>query len=372
MPGTAERVNYAKGLEGVIAGETAISNVEGDIGRLSYRGVPIETLVEWDYEAVVWLVLFGTKPGDTDVAAMRAFLREEAALGAEDKGLLLNLPGNLHPMQMLQAAVPALDGSPQTTHLANIGEEARRGLVLVAKLPSLVASYHQLVLTGRMPAAASHETGLGNFLAQFNGGEPTAQAQAVLAKTQILQMEHSFNAGTFAARVVASTMAPVEAVLSAGVGALAGQLHGGADEAALREAQKVGSPAAAAGYVTDLLARKGKLMGMGHREYRKVDPRAKLLKPMAAALCRGTPIETQYLTLEALEAAFAREMAAKGKELWANVEFYKGAVFKALGVPEDYFTALFAMARAVGWLAHLLESRQDNRIIRPKALYVGL
>ena len=230
-------------------------------------------------------MLFGTEPSDVELAAMRAFLYEEVVLQSEDQGLLRSLPKNLHPMQML----PALSALPQTTNLSGLAQETRRGLVLVAKLPTLAASYRQLAQTGELPVVTFNRSGLGNFLAQFCAEEASAEAEAVFARTQILQMEHSFNAGTFAARVVASTMAPVEAVLSAGVGALAGQLHGGADEAALREAQKVGSPEAATAYVADLLARKGKLMGMGHREYRKVDPRAKLPKPTAAELCRGRP-----------------------------------------------------------------------------------
>ena len=349
----AESTVYAKGLEGVIAGETAISNVEGDFGRLTYRGVPIEALIELDYEAVAWLVLFGTEPDAAEQAALKEFLNEESVLAGSDRVLLTSMSTDLHAMQVLQAALPALVATPRTDRLRELDEEARRGLALVSKLPSLVAGYHRLSLENALPEHVPGGSSLGNFLTQFTGSAPSDASVAALTRTQILQIEHSFNAGTFAARVVSSTLAPVEAVLCAGVGALAGQLHGGADEAALREAQKVGNAAAAPTYVTDLLARKGKLMGMGHREYRKVDPRAKLLKPMA------------------VEAAFAGAMAKRGKELWANVEFYKGAVFKALGIPEEYFTALFAMARSIGWLAHFIESREDNRIIRPKALYVG-
>ena len=188
---------------------------------------------------------------------------------------------------------------------------------------------------------------------------------------QILQLEHSFNAGTCTCRVTASTLAPVESALSSAVGALYGKLHGGADEAALNEALKVGSPENAKAYVLDLLANKGRLMGMGHREYKKLDPRAALLKPMAETLCKGTKYENVFLTLKEIEKEFNAQMHKKGKEVWANLEFYKGPVNLAIGIPASYFTAGFAMARSVGWLAHFLESRQDNRIMRPSALYVG-
>lgn len=171
--------------------------------------------------------------------------------------------------------------------------------------------------------------------------------------------------------MVGSTLAPVDAVFSAAIGALFGILHGGADQAALKDAKLVGSPENAEHYTDQLFADKALLMGMGHREYRTVDPRASILKPIAKALCLDSDYENEYLTLAALEAAFNSRMKAKGKEVWANVKFFKGAVYEAIGIPEDYFTALFAMSRCVGWLAHFVECRSDSKIIRPKAQYIG-
>jgi citrate synthase len=184
-------------------------------------------------------------------------------------------------------------------------------------------------------------------------------------------MEHSFNAGTFAARVAASTLASSDAVFGAAIGTLSGVLHGGADEAALRYARSVGRPEAVPAALDKLLSDGGKLMGMGHREYRTVDPRATILKPMAAALCRNTDSDITYQTLAALEANFGDRMTRKGKLVKANLEFYKGVVYEALGISVENFTAVFALTRGVGWLAHLIESRVDNRIIRPSAAYVG-
>ena len=150
-----------------------------------------------------------------------------------------------------------------------------------------------------------------------------------------------------------------------------GVLHGGADEAALNDAKRVGSPDAAVQFIDELLESKGKLMGMGHREYRTVDPRSLILKPMAERLCQGTEHENVFKTLEALELEFNRRMNLKGKDIWANVEFYKGAVYEALGIPSNYFTSMFTMSRMVGWLAHFIEGRKGNKIIRPKANYIG-
>lgn len=363
-------MNYSKGLEGVVAGETAISNVEGDIGRLSYRGYAIEDLVGLDYASVMWLVLFGELPADSEREALETFLAEHGDLSQAEVEVLARLPHDLHPMRVLQAMVPLLDVDRDITFGA-MNEEGAPGLQIVARMPSLIATFRQLAIGNEEPAFDEVAPYLENFLMMFTGEKPSRDHVEILKVVQVLQMEHSFNAGTFTGRVVASTLAPVDAVISAAIGALFGILHGGADEAALNDAKRVGSPEAAQAWVKDLLARKGRLMGMGHREYRKVDPRAVILKPMAARLCENTRFQNLFDTLAALEIAFNGEMQAKGKEVWANLEFYKGAVYEPIGIPSNYFTAVFAMSRCVGWLAHFIESRADNKIIRPKAAYVG-
>ena len=203
----------------------------------------------------------------------------------------------------------------------------------------------------------------------FHGKAPTDEQRRMLDAAQILQMEHSFNAGTFAGRVCASTLAPIQSCISASIGTLFGKLHGGADQAALEMAMAIGSSDAAANYVADALARGEKIMGMGHREYRTVDPRAKLLKPMAVTLCREPDSKQLLATLVAVEEACQAAFSVRGKEIWANVEFYKGAVFHSLGIPSQNFTAMFAMARVYGYIAHFLEFKRESRLIRPRARY---
>ncbi|MFT6433381.1 MAG: citrate synthase [Candidatus Azotimanducaceae bacterium] len=362
-------MSFSKGLEGVVVDETAVSNVEGDIGRLTYRGYPIEALVAEEYVAVVWLVLFGELPNDAQRVGLEEYLAEHGALNEADLNLLRGVDKASHPMEMLQGMIPLLRLVNKT--YAETGLEVSHGLQIVAKIPMLIAAYHRLQ-EGLEPASFKRELSyLGNFLFMFNGEPADAKSIDVLKVAQILQMEHSFNAGTFASKCVSSTLASIKAVMAAGVGALSGELHGGADEAAVLTAREVGRPDDAHEYVANLLAKKGKLMGMGHREYKVVDPRAVILKPMAKSLCEGTSAENLYATLEALELEFNAEMNRRGKDIWANVEYYKGAVFVALGIPAENFTALFAMARSVGWLAHFVEDRQDNRIFRPKAHYTG-
>lgn len=354
-------MTYAKGLEGVIAGETAISHVEGDVGRLSYRGVDINELINWPYFDVVSLVLSGERTmSDSDQALLMA-----GQLSSRERALLESLGAEHHPMRVLQGMIPLLD--PFTGE----ADSMAHGLAIIAKIPTLIATYRAQQLNEGDPTYDKDTDYLENYLQMFTNKKVSADAMNVLKTVQILQLEHSYNAGTFTALVAASTLAPVDSVLSAGVGALFGKLHGGADEAALLDAKSVGGPDAAEAFVDDLLARKGKLMGMGHREYRLVDPRAKILKPLAKSFCEGTEHEVTYNTLDAMEIAFNKRMQEKGKDVWANLEFYKGPAYEALGIPAEYFTATFAMSRAVGWLAHFLESRADNRIIRPKAAYIG-
>lgn len=365
-------VEFSKGLEGVIADETSISNVEGDIGRLSYRGYPIEQLVTLSFTRVVWLVLFGELASDEQEQTLEAFLQANGELSSTEQACLTSLPRDLHSMKMLQSLIPTLDTTSKgEKNLPFKNKEGYQGLVIVAKIPSLLASFYRLQQGDSLPSFDSTKPYLNNFLSMFHAKDASSEHVRCLEMLQILQLEHSFNAGTFTCRVAASTLAPVESALSSAVGALYGKLHGGADEAALNEAIKVGAPENAKAYVLDLLANKGRLMGMGHREYKKLDPRAAILKPMAAELCQGTETENVFLTLKEIEKEFNEQMQLKGKEVWANLEFYKGPVNLAVGIPASYFTAGFAMSRSVGWLAHFLESREDNKIMRPSALYTG-
>lgn len=363
-------MEYSPGLEGIVAAETAISNVEGDIGRLSYRGYVIEELVNLPYLSVMWLVLFGELPTDEEQADLDAFIKAHSKLKDSELLLLRQLPAGLHPMRMLQGMIPLLDIG-EGFIFENLDAEASKGLQILARVPSLIASFHHIQSGSPIPEGDNSRSYLGNFLSVFAGREVSAEHESILKVVQILQMEHSLNVGTFTSRVVSSSLAPVDSAFSAAIGALFGVLHGGADEAALNVAKSVGSPENAEQFIDDLLEQKGKLMGMGHREYKKIDPRSVILKPMAEELCRGSEHENVFLTLVALETVFNDRMKRKGKDIWANLEFYKGAVYEAIGIPSNYFTSVFAMSRMAGWLAHFIESRLDNKLIRPKASYIG-
>jgi citrate synthase len=360
---------YSSDLAGIIVGETAISDVQGDIGLLSYRGIDIKDLVGVPFLHVVWMVLFGEWPNEQEKSRLKAFMCRHTRLSHAEINLLQQVSRDLHPMLMLQGLVPLL--TPPGEETLEVGRDAEHGLFLAAKVSALVAAHHRLSqskgILQPVPGKLFHE----NFLTMFHGTAPTQEQRHMLDAAQILQMEHSFNCGTFAGRVCASSLAPIQSCISASIGTLFGKLHGGADQAALEMAMAIGSPEKAEAYVRDCLANKEKIMGMGHREYRTVDPRAKILKPMAVELCQDAESKNLLATLVAVEEACQREFADKGKEIWANVEFYKGAVFHSLGIPAHYFTAMFAMSRVYGYIAHFLEFRRDSRLIRPRARYTG-
>ena len=366
---TTEQTVFSNDLAGVVVGETAISDVQGDIGLLSYRGIDVNDLVGVPFLHVVWMVLFGDWPNAQEKSRLKAFMCLHTRLTYTEIDLLQHVSRDLHPMLMLQGLVPLLKLPEEQT--LEIDQDAEQGLFLAAKISALVAAHHRLAqskaILPPIPGRLFHE----NFLNMFHGSAPTQEQRRMLDAAQILQMEHSFNCGTFAGRVCASTLAPIQSCISASIGTLFGKLHGGADQAALEMAMEIGSPDKAEAYVKHCLANKVKIMGMGHREYRTVDPRAKVLKPMAVELCQDAQSKNLLATLVAVEEACQREFAENGKEIWANVEFYKGAVFHSMGIPSHYFTAMFAMSRVYGYIAHFLEFRQDNRLIRPRALYTG-
>ena len=376
------------GLAQVEVGETAISLVEGDLGRLSYRGVTIEELVEWSFTRVVHLVLTGEPASEPILSEFENALFQARALTTAEVDMAIHLAAmsHVHPMQALQSMTPAFDTSAAERIFPMFDADVARGLVIAAKIPNLIALLRNLRTkrwsgdAQRLMRRVSEDYGTNNlnaiFLHHLSSAGPTQELPPghleAFTATQILQVEHSFNASAFAARVVASTLSPIPNVLAAAFGTLHGRLHGGADQAALQTALNVGSAECAAAFVDKCLQNGDKVMGMGHREYRVVDPRAIFLKNCARTLSKGTEHQNSFETLQAIEARFTERMQEKGKPLHANLEFYKGIVYSVLGLSPDYFTTGFSMARVYGYLAHFQESRVNNVLIRPGVKYVGI
>jgi citrate synthase len=364
-------VDIKKGLEGVVVDSTSISLVDGDAGRLYYRGHAIEKLVKSPFSAVAHLVVFGELPDASQLQAFEDFLWDAGRLPADLAAALERLARlGGHPMATLQALMPLMASAPPARKIGRT-EDEQEALVVAARLPAAHAMLAAL-RAGREPAVYPATRRYGErFLELLHNRRPSEKEISIFESTQILQIDHSFNASTFTARVVTSTLAPPASALAAAMGSLYGPLHGAADQGALEMAEEVGGPDRAAGFVADCLA-KGKLvMGMGHREYRVVDPRSKIVKVLAEEIASTTREKRLIETLKAVDEAFVEQTAHKKRSLRANLEFYKGVVYLALGLPKEFFTATFAIARIFGWSAHIVEQRKDNRIVRPSANYIG-
>jgi citrate synthase len=364
-------VDIKKGLEGVVVDSTSISLVDGEAGRLYYRGHAIEKLVKSPFAAVAHLVVFGELP---DASQLEEFEDSLWDAGRLPTGLAtalehLALLGG-HPMATLQALMPLMASAPPARKIGR-SEDEQESLVVAARLPTAHAMLVAM-RAGREPTPYPETRRYGErFLQLLHNRRPTEKEVGIFESTQILQIDHSFNASTFTARVVTSTLAPPACALAAAMGSLYGPLHGAADQGALEMAEEVGGPGRAADFVAECLAKGRLVMGMGHREYRVVDPRSKIVKVLAEEIA-SKPHEKQLIeTLKAVDEAFVAQTAHKKRSLRANLEFYKGVVYLALGLPKEFFTATFAIARIFGWSAHIVEQRKDNRIVRPSANYIG-
>jgi citrate synthase len=364
-------VDIKKGLEGVVVDSTSISLVDGDAGRLYYRGLPIEKLVQHPFAAVAHLVVFGDLPDAARRQKFEDFLWSAGRLPAELAGTIQKLSQlHGHPMATLQAAMPLMAFSPPAEVFGRTDDE-QEALVVAARLPTA----HAMLLAlraGRTPTVYPATRRYGErFLQLLHDRAPSEKQVRIFEQTQILQIDHSFNASTFTARVVTSTLAPPASALAAAMGSLYGPLHGAADQGALEMAQEVGDPKRAADFVAETLGSGRLVMGMGHREYRVVDPRSRIVKKLAEEIASTADERRLIETLKAVDEAFVAQTAQKKRSLRANLEFYKGVVYLALGLPKEFFTATFAAARIFGWSAHVVEQRKDNRIVRPSANYIG-
>jgi citrate synthase len=361
------------GLEGVVVGETVLSNVEGEAGRLTYRGYDIHDLAEnASFEEVVHLLLFGQLPTHQELIDLTAGLAARRPLPSGLLAMLHAVPRDAWPMDVLRTAVSAIsqfiphrpDGSHETS--------VETAIDLIAKFPTIVAAWDRM-RRGLEPIAPDPKLSTAaNFLFMRTGELPIPEAEEALDTYFVLLADHSFNASTFSARVTASTGADIYCAVTSAVSTLAGDLHGGAPSKVMVHLEEIGLPEKAEPYVRDLLARHEKIMGMGHREYKIRDPRAAQLEQMAKNLTLKSHTKW-YLIARALEDAADKVLREQkpGKRIYANVEFYTAPTLSSLGIPSDEFTCMFACGRIAGWTAHVLEQFAHNRLIRPQATYIG-
>ncbi|OGS61357.1 MAG: citrate synthase [Euryarchaeota archaeon RBG_19FT_COMBO_69_17] len=359
-----------RGLDDIYVKETSICLVDGDRGRLVYRGFDIRDLAQHsNFEETVFILVHGRLPTREEYDMLRKGLAESRAITPDLVRLLRRMPPDAPPMDVLRTAVSYMSNfDPERddpTRTANMRKAQR----LVAKFPTIVAAHHR-IREGKRPLAPNPRLGIAeDFLRMVTGKRPDPLSARIMDVALILHADHSMNASAFAAIVAASTLADLYSAIVAAIATLKGPLHGGANEAALRTMLLVGKPENAERYVLDTLANRGKIFGFGHRVYRTYDPRALILREYARQLSEKRGQEDLFRIAEILQEVTVREL--KAKQIYPNVDFYSGLVYHLLGLPMDLFTPIFAVSRVSGWTAHVIEYWDDNRLVRPLDYYVG-
>jgi len=354
------------GLEGVVATTSAVSSIIN--GVLTYKGYDIDDLAEKStFEEVVYLLWNDKLPNLSELEAFKKELFEEMTVPSEIFEQIKSFPlQGVHPMGVLRSAVSALglydSEADEMTEAAN----KRKALRLQAKLPTIVAGFSR-IRDGKDPVAPRNDLSFaGNFLYMLFDREPNSIEIEAFNKALILHADHELNASTFTARVCVATLSDVYSGITAAISALKGPLHGGANEQVMKMLSGIGSVDQVEPYLEKAFANKEKIMGFGHRVYKNGDPRAKHLKEMSRQLTKISGEPKWYDMSVKME-----EIVAKEKGLLPNVDFYSGSMYHSMGISRDIFTPIFAISRVSGWLAHILEQYANNRLIRPRAEYVG-
>lgn len=361
-----------KGMAGSTVADTYLSRVDGLNGELIYRGYNILELgVKASFEEVVYLLWNGELPNEAELAAFKAKMAAKRALPEAAKVILTHFPKNAHPMAVLRTVVSylgALDDDAENISLESSREKAE---LLTAVTPTIVAAFER-IRQGKEPIEPRTDLDhAANFLYMLSGEEPSAEATDAVDAYLVLLADHGFNASTFASRVTTGTLSDMYSAVTSGLGTLKGSAHGGANQKAMEQfisADKRGDTDA---WYQETRANGQRIMGIGHRVYKAADPRGTILKPLAKKLAASSG-ESKWVDIaERIDENSRNDDYFVSRNLFANVDFYSAVVLYTLGIPFDQFTCLFAMSRMAGWTAHVIEQVADNRLIRPKAQYVG-
>ena len=354
-------------LSGVAVAQTSLCSIDAERGILRYRGYDIADLAERaTYEETAYLLLEGELPSGGQLEAFRDELAAARELPRSVAAIVDGYALDASAMETLRTAVSALSFDDPDEAAIDRESERRKAVELIARVPTIVSRYHR---RRQRLAAVPPDPSLDyaeSFLTMLRGETPTEEEVRAFDVAMILHAEHELNASTFTARVVAGTHADMHSAVTAAVAALKGPIHGGANEAAMRFFEEVGSPERAADAVRERFARKQTVFGFGHPVYVTTDPRARILKQLSESFSHDGGEPNWYAITEATERAVQEQ-----KGLWPNVDLYSGSLYRYLGIPNDLFTPLFAASRVVGWCAHVLEQHADNKIIRPAAEYIG-
>ncbi len=355
------------GLEDVIAGESGICYIDGAKGILAYRGYNIHELAtNSTFEETCHLLWFGRLPNQAELEDTSKKLTVSRPIPSEVIQAMRVMPRTALPMEVLRTAVSMLSMHDKEAEDMSAEANLRKAIRLTAQAATIVTAFHR-IRGGQEPVAPRADLShAANFAYMLNGTEPNETMIRALDIALILHADHELNASTFAGRVTAATLSDIYSAVTSAIGALKGPLHGGANEAVMRMLQKIGDPSKVEAFVHDIFAQKKKISGFGHRVYHTEDPRATHLRRMSKELCERAGQPKWYEMSIKIE-----EIVKSEKKLNANVDFYSASTYHVIGMPIDLFTPFFAVSRMSGWTAHILEQYSNNRLIRPRAEYIG-
>jgi citrate synthase len=358
----------SKGLEGIVANSTGLSDVLGEKGQLIYAGYDINELAgKVSYEEIVHLLWHGHLPNRNELTALEHNLRTRRDLPQGVINFIETAPKKSNPMDVIRTAVSMLGlYDTELEEDINVDKNRIRALHITAKIGVIAAYFHRARHGKTLPPVREDLGEAAHFLYLLNGEEPKPEAVKTLDVAFVLHADHGMNASTFAARVTIATLTDMYSAITSAIGTLKGPLHGGANEGVIHMLEEIGSEEKVVAYVNDQLAQKKKIMGIGHRVYKVLDPRAPHLRDMAIRLTDELG-DAKWIRMSEKIAAMMKEK----KGLNANVDFYSATVYYSLGIPTDMFTPVFAIARTAGWTAHVLEQLADNRLYRPLSEYTG-
>ena len=359
----------AKGLEGIVANSTSLSDVLGEKGVLIYAGYDINELAgKATYEEIVYLLWHGELPNRWQLDELKAQLSSERELPKGVVDFIMAAPRGANPMDVMRTAVSMLGlyDSGLAEETGREDADHRRAVSITAKIGVIAAYFHRARQGLALPPIRTDLGEAAHFLYLLNGETPSVEAVNTLDVAYVLHADHGMNASTFSARVTIATLSDIYSAITSAIGTLKGPLHGGANEGVIHMLLEIGSEENVDAWVEEQLAQKKKIMGIGHRVYKVLDPRAPHLRSMAVKLCEELG-EPKWIRMSERIAEIMKEK----KGLNANVDFYSATVYYSLGIPTDMFTPIFAVARTSGWTAHVLEQLSDNRLYRPLSEYVG-
>ncbi|HEX8557166.1 MAG TPA: citrate synthase [Pyrinomonadaceae bacterium] len=355
------------GLEGVVAAESSIGDVDGIGGVLIYQGLDIHDLAEHStFEETVFLLWHGRLPKRAELDALRAELDASRRLPPEVLALMRSFPREAEPMDALRTAVSALAFYDEGARDLSREGALRTATRLTAQLPVVVAAFERLRRGAEPLEAREGLNTASNFLYMLTGAEPSEREARIFDVCLILHADHELNASTFTGRVIAGTLADMYGAVTGAIAALSGPLHGGANTNVMKMLLEVQEPARAEAWLDDALASKKKVMGFGHRVYKTEDPRSVWLRKFSRELGEAKGETRWFEILERL-----RALMFERKKLYPNVDYYSGSAYYLMGIPLDLFTPIFAVSRVSGWTGHILEQYANNRLIRPRAEYIG-